>query len=140
MADERWWIFVGKADAVAAIARRIARLPAGARVAVVVEAGAFPHALARVGGTEPWVVWCAPKPGALAPRAAAALRTLHVPPGRGSVVFYGPRRDWVAARAAWRRRGACRACCRMAARIGGRFAGRARAAACGHVTRRRAMS
>jgi len=139
MADGRWWIFVGKAGAVGAIARRIARLPAGTRVAVVVEADAFPQALARVGGVEPWVVWCAPRRGALAARAADALRTLHVPPGRGSVVFYGTRRDWTPARAAWLRRGVFRACCRLSARADGRPAssritggvtGRARAAAC----------
>jgi hypothetical protein len=104
MADDRWWIFVGNAGAVAAIARRIARLPAGARVAVVVEADAFPHALARVGGVEPWVLWCAPVRAAAASCAAQALRTLHVPPGRGRIAVFGPPRAWTAARAAWRRR------------------------------------
>jgi len=130
MADERWWILVGRAEAAAAIARGVARLPAGTRVAVVVEADAFPHALARVGGVEPWVVWCGPRPGALARCAADALRTLHVPPGRGCVVFYGTRRDWAPARATWLRRGSRGARCLMAARIGGRLTGRARAAAC----------
>lgn len=124
MADARWWIFVGRAQAVGAIACRIARLPAGARVAVVVEADAFPHALARVGGVEPWIVWCGAARGALAACAAQALRTLHVPPGRGRVVFHGTRREWAAARAAWLRRGGVQARCRMAARAVGRVAGR----------------
>ena len=117
MADARWWIFVGKADAVGAIARRIARLPAGARVAVVVEADAFPQALARVGGVEPWVVWCAPARAAAAACAAQALRTLYVPPGRGCIVVFGTPRAWSAARAAWRRRatGGARAAWRGAA-------------------------
>jgi len=104
MADGRWWIFVGNAGAVDAIARRIARLPAGARVAVIVEVDAYPHALARVGAVEPWVVWCAPARAAAASCAARALRTLHVPPGQGRIAVFGPPRALTAARAAWRRR------------------------------------